>query len=306
MKQRVCKGLLCLCLLVWAIHLAGKLVLPTTLADPLCAVRAITRQPRDSYDVLVFGSSHAWKGVDTRVLRDMGISAYNMATDWQRINTVNLFVEAALRRQHPRVVLIETFYVNDVTQKTDLNGEIYMSKNLPPSMAKARYLYRCFGRDPERYLSYLVPIVAFHENWKDIKRRTFVPERNESQFSESLGYYVSDAVTPQVIPDIRSLPQNELIPEARRELDELVAACRERGAEVLFFTIPYNGEYRDVEAIRAYAQENGCRYVNLFDEVESLGIDASTDYQDTDHLNAAGAGKIAGRLGEILRESYSL
>ena len=287
------------------VHWAGQIVLPTTLSDPLCAVKAFHQQDKNRFDVLVFGSSHAWKGVDTRVMNEMGISAYNVATDWQRINTVNLFVHDSLRTQHPKVILIETFYVNELTWHTDLVGEIYLSKQLPFSISKVKYLYNCFGRDPERYLSYAVPLVAFHSNWVDIKRRSFMPEHDTAYFSNSYGFYDNNEVAAESIPIIRA-PQIPLDTHARQQLDEIISICKEKGVQPVFFTIPYNGLYDSFDAITAYTSENACPYLNLFEHLDELGLDPQTDFADTDHLNTNGAQKIAAFIGTWLQKEQLL
>ena len=48
----------------------------------------------NSLDVIVYGSSHAWRGCDTRVMKDKySIAAYNYGCNWQKMNTIELFLK---------------------------------------------------------------------------------------------------------------------------------------------------------------------------------------------------------------------
>lgn len=50
----------------------------------------------------------------------------------------------------------------------NLNGEICYTRGIRESKDKQDYLKQCFGTDKRRYLSYYIPLYAFHDNWVDL------------------------------------------------------------------------------------------------------------------------------------------
>lgn len=106
---------------VGLIQWAGHLLDPYEAEDGLDAVKAFHELDDNSVDVIVLGSSRAWKGCDTRVMQDeYGIKAYNYACNWQALNTTLLFLQDSIRIQSPKVVFVETGHVNKVLKKHQL------------------------------------------------------------------------------------------------------------------------------------------------------------------------------------------
>ncbi len=295
-------------LLVLAIQGAGKLLNPYGTDDAMNAVRAFHSLPEQSLDVCIFGSSMAWKGVDAaRMQNKYGFSAYNYGCNWQRINTTALFISDALSTQTPKVICIDSYHVADVLDNTELNGEIYYTKALPASERKRDYLRKCFGKDPERWLCYYVPLVMFHPNWKSLGKENFRDNYSVAYFQKTRGYNKSKHVYKNKWKDYRSFDQHQLPDASRQILDSIMDMCREKNVEVIFYTTPYGGgEYQYYEAMEKYAKENGCTYLNGFALADEIGIDPKTDFQDMDHLNKSGAGKMADYLGSYIMEHFSV
>ena len=133
--------------------------------------------PENSFDVIACGSSHVYKGLNVNEMTERyGFSAYNYGCNWQFLNTTTLFFEDALRTQSPKVILIETFNVDKVHEDTDLNGEIYYTKGISDFKGKREYLAQCFGKNKDRYLSYYIPLLAFHETGQTLIITVLIPE----------------------------------------------------------------------------------------------------------------------------------
>ncbi len=287
---------------------AGFLVRPVDTDRAVRAIEAFHALPENTAEVIVYGSSHAWKGVDTVTMYERyGIEAYNYGCNWQKLNTTALFLQDSLRTQSPRVALIETYCVNQLLTDTDLNGEIYYTRALPDSPARRRYLEQCFAGDLERYVSYYLPLAAFHDNWVNWEKRSFVPaSAGRYPFAATRGYERMDGVTPVTVGDWREFSQREIDAEPLAVLDEMVSTCRDRGIEVVLFTVPWAGQNRYRDALSRYAADNGCAYLDLFERMEEIGLDTATDFHDKGHLNYNGAVKVGDYLGAYLAEHYAL
>lgn len=299
--KRMVSCLLIIIILIFSINYVGNLLNPDWTDGAINAVKAFHTLPENSVEVIIYGSSHAWKGLDTmEMYKQYGIGAYNYGCNWQRINTTSLFFEDSLRTQSPKVVLIETYRVAEILKDTDLTGEIYYTKAIDSFEAKDRYLQQCFGDDKERYLSYYMPLIMFHENWKDIDVENFSEGTTVETYLKNMGYNGSESVVPVEIVDSEIFMQEEIGNDALEILDNIVEKCDENDIQLIFYTVPYEGQFNYSKAMKNYAEKNGCVYLDLFEKMNEVGIDSNTDFQDDTHLNDSGAKKVADYLGAYI------
>jgi hypothetical protein len=271
--------------------------------DGLDAVKAFHSLPEDSLDVIVYGSSHAWKGCDTRVMYEKyGLEAYNYACNWQYMNTTLLFLQDSLRTQHPKVVCIDTYNCNELEIDTNMDGQIYYTRAIRSFDGKKEYLKQCFGNDLERYASYYFPIIMFHDNWSGITYENYL-KRGPDRFVNTRGYVPNETVYPGAIPDYRTVGQAELSEEAVAVLDKIVSCCKEKDIQLIFYTCPYMWGFIYSDAMQKYCDDRGCTYLNLFQFCEEMDLSGETDFQDSAHLNSSGSAKVADFLGQYIIEN---
>lgn len=308
MKEKSVKIVSCFLLitiLLCLIHYTGRLLNPKWTDLQMKAVEAFHYLPENSMEVLVYGSSHAFKGVDTRVMQEKyGIKAYNYAGNWQSINTTSLFIKDSFRTQSPKIILIETYNVGAVLQDTDLNGEIYYTKAIDMFKGKKEYLRQCFGENKERWLSYYFPLIMFHSNWNNIDYENFSDGGEIEQHIKSFGYQRNNIETPVSIGNYKEFEQYDLNENSIAILNDIVNVCKENDVKIVFFTVPYEGEYGWYEFMEKYASENNCVYLNLFENMEEVGLEELTDFRDGGHLNNNGAAKVADYLSKYIIENY--
>ena len=309
MKKRILIILECIitiALTIVILRCIGHRLDPAWSQDGFDVIDAFHSLEDDSLDVIVYGSSHAWKGCNTQYMNEKyNISAYNYGCNWQAINTTLLFLQDSLTTQNPKIVCIDTFCVGTVLKDTDLNGQIYYSSGIPDMKSKYKYLSRCFGKDPERWLSYYLPIVMFHDNWNTINYENYL-NQGYQRFVDSKGYMAQYNVYEGYIPDYKGFTQLELPVDSLQILDEIVYECKKRNIQIIFYTCPWQGEYSYGYAMTKYAEENGCIYINFFENLNETGIDGATDLNDEGHLNLSGATKVADYLGKFIVENYDI
>lgn len=297
-----------ICMILAVVHYGGRLFRPLNTDLSFNTIDTFHSLPKDSVEVIVYGSSHAHIGVNVMEMYERyGIGAYNYGNKWQNINTTALFVQDSLRTQSPKVALIETYHVNDLRTDIDMNGEIYYTRAIPFSDAKKRYLEQCFGGDLKRYLAYYEPFIAFHKNWDHLQKGSFLANSDRTDFYKTMGYWrYKDKVMKIHIEDPRTYEQKALSKEAVQVLDQIVEACNAAHTEVIFYTAPYEAEYHYFDALEQYAQEHGCTYIDLFEKMDEIGIDCDTDFCDKHHMTISGATKVADYLGRYIVENYDV
>lgn len=228
MKKRILTIFECIitiALTIFILRYMGHRLDPAWSQDGFDVIDAFHSLDDDSLDVIVYGSSHAWKGCNTKYMSDKyNISAYNYGCNWQSINTTQLFIMDSLTTQKPKIICIETLFVNNIEQDKNLNGQIYYSSGIPDMKSKYKYLYRCFGKDPERWLSYYLPIVMFHDNWNKIESENYY-SFGYQRFVDSRGYLASTHIFSGYIPDYKEFSQSEISVDSIEILDEIVYEC---------------------------------------------------------------------------------
>ncbi len=305
--QRILSCLVTFLLITGLVYRLGRLVRPVDTDIAFNVIESFHELPPDSVEVIGYGSSIMWRGLDVMELYEKyGIGAYNYGCNWQHINTTSLFLQDSLRTQSPKVAVIETFLAGRVLEDTDITGEIYYTRGIPDFEGKQEYLKQCFGNDKERYLSYYMPLCAFHDNWVNLSEQSFSDDVDGSYFQSTMGYLPLTEVTPVTLWDPATFQQIPLDEEAVAALDEIVRICRENQVEILFYTSPRHGEDVFCNAMKEYASEHGYYYLNLHEKVEEIGIDSETDFSDENHLNDKGAAKVADYLGVFIVNHYDV
>ncbi len=302
---------LVLCIIALGINKLNYIVRPTDTDDAYGQIETFHSLPQNSVEVIIFGSSHAFRGFHTMELYEKyGIGAYNYGWNWQSISTTKTFVKDALQVQNPKVVLIETFNVAEVMKDVDLGPEVYYCRYLHDKEAKKDFFSKCLGENPsmERWLSYYLPLAMFHDNWNTLTKQslTSLEKRDYKWILRNMGFGEGNEVSPVTIPDYQTFKQDELPTDALQELDDIVDECSAKGAEVILYTAPFGWEFQYHDALKNYATGKKCVYIDLFEQIKETGIDGNVDYADAGHLNTTGAIKVADYIGAYLVDHYEL
>ena len=296
---------LLLALAVWRL---GVLMRPTHTDMAFSQVKAFHSLPENSVEVIIYGSSRSYRGFSAMELYDRyGIGAYNYSWNLQHLNTTRMFLQDSLLTQSPKLAVIECALADYLLKNTDMTAEIYYTRYLGWKCGKLEFLKQYFGRKPKRWLSYFVPLCAYHDNWKSLTMKSLTGPADESgELLRTMGSSESKAVRETVLPDWTTFRQLEISGEALAELDRIVSLCHERNTEVLFYVTPWKGEFAYGNAMERYAEERGCAFLDLNQAIDEIGLDGKTDFSDESHLNYNGSVKIADYVGRYISEHYQL
>lgn len=234
-------------------------------------------EPENSLDAVVIGDSLPLYGINPLVIfREQGIACYDCATPQQSLAKSRVFLTDILRRQSPKLVLLET----DV-------------------------LYRSMHRlEPlTELLSWRIPVFAFHDNWKTLSPAQLLRPIRWEQKSEQKGHFSTDAVEAAASADYmdREDPDAAISTDNQRQLRRFRDTCRSRGISLVLVSIPNAASWSKErhKAVNALAESLELPYLDL--NQEDLGIDWTTECLDKgDHLNEKGAQKVSAFLGRYL------
>ena len=316
-RKTAAKALIFLLLLAFLLHGANTLLLPKNYAltsdwPASSNTEGVYRLERNSLDLLILGSSKAYTAFVPQILYDeYGMRAYNLGTDLQSPHMSYYWLRETLKRQSPKIVVLETSMFFPAISDQPLNtSEAMMRKALDPmrwSFNKMRALWEICRLDKsQNWKSYVFPNLRFHERWKEWNEDDFtLPELRAH--NELLGW--SPLMEKSGIEDFQPIPADPLAagtdfaPYMEMYLDRITTLCREKGMALVLVTTPdtraSTAQHRTMED---YAEANSLHFLDLNEigTYEAMGYDFAEDNADFEHPNISGAQKLSRCLGEYL------
>lgn len=266
-------------------------------------------EPRDSLDVLFFGSSHMLNGVSpVQLYEEYGIPSYNLGQNGQVLPVTYYSVMDALRVQKPKVVVVDAYKVVHDTLY-DTKGYLHTALDwMPLGPAKLRAVFDLLPAGERA--EFLADIIVYHSRWDSLKAEDFLPPDGGEKGTQTLSGQYRPYDGWSVVPEEETAPPVEV---QICYLEKIVRLCRDKGAEVLLVALPYSTPADDdldrqavVNSVAAYAEDWGVPYVNLMHRVDELDFRFEEDLADVYHLNEKGQRKVTAWLGEYLRANYGL
>ncbi|TDB37671.1 MAG: hypothetical protein D9V44_06275 [Actinobacteria bacterium] len=268
----------------------------------------------NSVDVLVFGSSHAFAGVDpATVWRERGIPTFILGGPTQMQQVTEYYMRESLVTQHPKVFALEM--VSSSYSKRTFSPSFHaMNVGLmPPSVNKLAASW--FATPPEMRVNVLADVWSYHGRWSELTKADFDLKRKSAQATYLKGFNptmssreVSSA--PYVRPQSDYPVADAGLAYNREALRRIAALCSENDVELLLFLTPTAppGAY-------SYYLEGAAGLLADFDNIRVLDLSVpgavpdlsySEDFFDPGHLNWRGAEKTSRVLADYLATTYGL
>lgn len=245
-------------------------------ADPI----AILSQPENSIDLLFLGDSEAYSGfVPMALWQDYGIASFVCACVDQKPYETEAFLKAALERQSPKVVVLETNVLYRVYSRVD---------RIVPAAQR------------------LFPVLRYHSRWKSLTLRDLQSPEYTGEYPDR-GYHLLLSASPRKDLEGYMAPtdaQEALSGANLRSLRNISNLCREKNIRLILYSVPSpeNWSMARHNTMEDLARELGVLYLD--GNLESRDIDWDRDtYDNGDHLNYYGAAKITRWLGDFLSDA---
>jgi len=254
-------------------------------------VRAMESEPENSIDVLFLGDSESCDVYSpVQLYGEQGFTSYNTGSRAQRITDVYAIFQEELKRQSPKVVVLE---VNTLFTKDTL----YNSKDAA-----------------EMFMEQVLPITHYHSFYKIAEIPEIISGMNTEYARASVlkGFWyrkVAVAYTgPKNYMDSNT-KRTSMSDGAQSYLTKIVDLAKSKGIEVLLVASPSPKNWTEGKSlsISDWAKANDVTFLDLNEKVDDIGIDWSTDSLDKgDHVNFYGTLKVNAYIGTVLKENYDL
>ncbi len=250
------------------------------------SAHAIMAEPTGTIDVLFIGDSEAYSSISPLQLwGEHGITSYVCSAASIRLPYANQLLQSATQDQQPDVVVFETNMFFTVFSVDDL-----MTKELEG----------------------LLPIVRFHNRWKNITSENPFKAPEYSWTDDLKGFRISTTVSgdddPMIVGETRTRSLC-ISATGRLYLSQMVDYCRTIGATPVFLSAPtlINWAPERHASIQAVADELGVTFIDLNAAPDKVEIDWDTETRDGgDHVNLTGAQKTTAHIGDWLSSTFEL
>ena len=287
-------------------------------------------EPDDSLDVVLIGASDISRAYSSGLAyKDYGITSYPFTINGDAVQVWQAQLDEAMRRQSPDAVVIE---VNGALYSASEEKDFHMHQTAVERMALHLPLlspirlqlieeYLTSTKDWSSALRLLLPIYEYHSHqpggigsalatvWDNLH---FGTDNEGVSTLRGLETITGPAVQCDLVPDIEKSNETEdLDPVYEKALRRFLAHCKKKypSTNFIFVRTPHLFAKGDERMLRIYRRTN--RIAEIFDEYgytflnfeklkAEVGIDETTDFYDTNHLNVSGMRKFTRYFSEYL------
>lgn len=180
---KVVSGALILCMLLWhANH-----VLAVKYDDGIYSVTNFYELEKNTVDVLVLGSSHAYMSFNTGVLwREHGISSYLLTASAQPLWNTYYYLKEALKTQKPKLIVLEGYRLLEEEEFLDAGYVIKSTYGL--KWSKNRLDAIRASAPQEDWPGYLLGYTQYHDRYQELSEEDFTSGKEAEKYETWKGF----------------------------------------------------------------------------------------------------------------------
>lgn len=231
--------------------------------------------PSKKYDVLVYGSSHAYRGYDPRNFEKIGLSLFNAGTSSQSISGTLVLAKNAIPPSSGKLVILDIYDV--VWGISDLENSNLLIQNFPNTKVKTA----AFTSHPDiRKFNQLVASWCSSADLQETKAKGYIAN----------GYCTrTDTVSlPWPAVDVIS----EIDPRYLEDFETLIHEIKASGSTLVLVSHPLPPIQKLAENHRLllpFINEATKKHqLQYFDYTHHLDFQNSENFADENHLNQSG------------------
>ena len=278
------------------------------------------KEPENSIDVLVLGSSQSYSGFSSAyAYGKFGYTSYPLVIAGSSCTAWKPAVKKALWTQKPKLIVIDTFGGGyDAETVRSRKYPLYMLSNYTPlSAERMETAYEMSIRSDESdALSYAFPFIRYHtkvpSNLLSIKERMEIDSYGPSPLKGVETITDAEEFDP-LEEECFSSDKIALDKNTEEILIDFIDFCSEKDIPVLFVKYPsvmlypkdFNANER-MNSVLELAERKGCATLDLEKAFYEIGLDETTDFYNRSHPNVRGQKKITEYLGSYIQNEMGI
>lgn len=266
-------------------------------------------EPQNTFDVITFGSSHAYCTVNPLVMwRDAGIPSYVFSSEGQPIDATYYYIKEALKTQSPKVAVIELYMLTSSKEYPEEMAAHDAVDYLPLSENKIDLINTIVPHDMR--INYYFNFMKYHSRWQALSSQDF-----DMHFKKDVDIFRGYAFIKERNRDIVSngvyntAAPVEISDKNLEYLQKIVQLSQERHFNLVFLVAPFMPNAREAgifKSIRSFADQNQVAMLDMNRMYKELNFYEPGLFCDGNHLNCYGSEKVSSYLAGYLKEKFDL
>ena len=261
----------------------------------------------DKYDIIFFGSSHAYCCFNPLVINEeTGLDSYVIATQKQPLWATYYYIDEAIKRQSPQLVVLECYTASKTEEYSDDATNYTFTDDFPFGINKLKMIMEAAPRD--KRFDLLFKFTKYHSRWSELTADDFgyKPDRLHDWLN---GYCMLTGTKPDA-EKLSSAGYDDIIPLTGKNdkwLKNIIRLCKENSAKLLIVKTPSNETATErgyYNAVAEIATENGVEFIDYNDLYGEIGLKMNEDFFDHAHLNHRGADKFSRYFAETVLNGF--
>lgn len=262
------------------------------------------KQPRNTIDMIVLGSSHAYTSLNPYLIEsEANLKTYDFCTQQQPLWITYYYLKEALKYQHPKYIVLEAHMAvvgnNDYAEEQVNRDAIDKMKF---STNKIDVIKNSVENKDDR-VSYYLNIIKYHSRYKELNKIDI-----KTAF---LGYtvdnkgYIALEETGYIFNNESEFTDNEseLYKKNKEYLYKIINLTKKENIDLIIVKTPTSYNYEEMSRlnnIKRIAEENDILFLDYINNMTDLNLDYNKDFYDTGHLNKNGSIKFTKKFIENL------
>ena len=276
----------------------------------ICPIVNYYRQPENTVDVLVMGTSCAYAGVNTNLLwEEYGIAAYNLCGAEQPYWLTYYYLQEALKTQTPKLILLDakaSIYSEDYSKR---GRTILGTYGIRDRGVRMQAIAACVAE--EDFAGYALAFPELHSYYAKVEAENFVyPPTNGGRGPDWKGYIEMDKTEQHERPSLVWTDIKKPLNARQQEyFEKTLSLANEHQIPVMLVGFPhpdYAYDHMYYNSLWYIAEQYGVSGINYNDPDLRVRLLYSSDFADWQHLNVKGSVTFTRRLGSDLKEMYDL
>jgi len=258
--------------------------------------RILEAKNQDSVDILILGSSHTYRGFDTRIFSKHGYKTFNFGSSSQTPIQTKVLIERYLHRLNPKTVLYEVYPVAFTLDGVESSLDIIANdENDMHSLNMALEI--------NNVKTYNTLLYGYIRDFLDLNE-SFVEEN-----IKGVDTYVSGGFVERKVSYFRpSLIQNQKIEIYDKQLEafgSIIKTLKKRGVDVILVYAPIPKVSYNSYTNQEYFDSLMTTYSDYINFNETISLNDSIHFYDSDHMNQNGVNVFNEKLIETLKSNFS-
>ena len=299
-------------LLILLMVLAGiNRVFKMKYGDGIYSLTKFYEQKKDSVDVLVLGSSHAFENINTGTLWDeYGMASYVLGGSRQPSWNTYYYLKEALKTQRPELIVLEGYmllYDADYEESSRI-----IKNNFGLKWSKDKIESIKVSAPKSQWAEYFLEYTQYHTRYRELSREDFLKNQGYRYYDNWKGFGCNLDTVAEVGTDVKQVDEvSPLYGKTEEYYRKILDLAREENIPVLVTIAPYFLIDEKSEKMFNRVGEIAGEYGDLFLDGNKLVDEIGVDYQvdnadDVGHLNYLGNQKYTKYLGTYIKEHYTV